>query len=222
MEFILPGDLQDTYRNVKSCEVPSERIMNYDINRISSEYAKKGREELYAIKAFFEKNGIAVLETTPTQIRFVPWKADSAVLKKEMYGILTWNPINQMIIIEYHCHFPYQGSTDQYSLILKWYLLKWNERYGNRFHKTAIKFIYPGQENSELILQASCKAARHTLDKRIKVLLLRLHDILDTEKATIAAILEGNCPQNLKYSISDEISGILTELNMFDKEENRK
>ena len=141
--------------------------MNYDINRISSEYAKKGREELYAIKAFFEKNGIAVLETTPTQIRFVPWKADSAVLKKEMYGILTWNPINQMIIIEYHCHFPYQGSTDQYSLILKWYLLKWNERYGNRFHKTAIKFIYPGQENSELILQASCKAARHTLDDLI-------------------------------------------------------
>ena len=191
--------------------------MNYYINQISSEYAKKGRDELNAIKAFFEKNGITVLETTPTLIRFVPWKTDNAVLKKEMYGILTWNPISQRIIIEYHCHVPYQGSINQYSLILKWYLLKCNERYGNRFHKTVIKFIYPGQKNSELILQASCKAARRTLDKRIKMLLLQLHDILDKESVTISAVLEGNCPKNLKWSISDEISQMLTELNIFDK-----
>lgn len=191
--------------------------MNYDINRISSKYAKKGRDELYAIKAFFEKNGISVLEATPTQIRFVPWKADNAVLTKEMYGILTWNPISQMIIIEYHCHVPYQGNINRYSMILKWYLLKWNESYGNRFHKTVIKFIYPGQKNTDLILQAGCKAARHTLDKRIKMLLLQLHDILDKESVTISAVLEGNCPKNLKWSISDEISQMLTELNIFDK-----
>lgn len=188
--------------------------MPYEINKISSEYSKKGRAELCLIQAVLIKNGMTVLETTPTYIRFAPWEIQDRIVGKCVSGSLKWNPVNRMASIEYHMDLPYPDNPDQYSLILKWYLSKWNERHENRFSHTEIRFIYPGQVSSDLVLKACRKMPSANMNSRIKKLLLQMHDIIEAESSLIADIVTGNCPEDLKQDLLAEISGMLSELWM--------
>ena len=196
--------------------------MKYELNTISAEFSKKGIDELNFIKSILVKYDLCLLESSPTCIRFKPWAMSDYIDEKEIFGIVRWNPVNQTMIIEYHLYLEYPKSFNPFSLILKWYLSKWNEAHLESFNNTEIKFIYSTKTSPEIILCACRKMAHRNMDKRIQMLLLQLHDIICSEYLTITSILIGECPYTLRQEILAEISGILSELGITDYKEIKK
>lgn len=185
----------------------------HPLHAFSAEYARKGRAEIARIQAFLIKNSITLLNVTPLSITFVPWKIDDEVATRNLTGILTWNSIDCRLKIEYHLDLAFITETGKYSSVLKWYFSKWNEENGLS-KGYDIKFLYSENTAPEIIIVVSGKISPAYIERKVKLFLLSLHDIMNSQYTIIHDITTGKCPDNLKWTLLKEIKGMLEELGI--------
>ena len=185
--------------------------MKYEINKLASAYSHGLPTVLSMIQSILQKNKIYVCNVTPISIRFIPWSTHNHQMDQCISGLLSWNSVTKTLFISYHVLLPFKGMHD-YLRILKWYLLKWNEEHIRYSRQLSIRFIYPGKNASEIILQASRKTTSASMEKTIRMILLQLNDIIEKEADTILDIIDGDYPNDLKQFILDEVEIVLSEL----------
>lgn len=214
LEVLFFENLYVTHR--KECPTLMKTDCNdrfQEIHTICSEYARKGWSELERIRLFMIKNNITVLDETPLSIAFIPWKAENENTVENNTGLITWNPINCMLAIEYHLDYSFISKADNYSLILKWYLSKWNEEH-YLSKGCSIKIYYSKENTKKVIIRVIGRVSPKYTDLKVKYFLLWLHDIMNSEYSNIKNIIEGKCPKSLKDTLKREIKSMLQELSM--------
>ena len=188
--------------------------MDSQIKKISHFYAGRGTQMGDDIQRALSKCGIVILDKTPLYIEFTPWITGNSRIDDNLKGRIFWNPVNDAVKVHYSLHLPFSAnSSAAFSRCLKWYLYKWNENRPEAFKKTGISFIYPGTDNTEILLQAKCKVSLQQIDKKIRSFLLQMNDIMESEGDTIISILSGAPPVEFKNEIFEEIFYILSEMN---------
>lgn len=192
--------------------------MDKRLKKITNQYFEKGVEMKRIIKNTLVKNNIEVLTESPTSIHFIPWPIRTADLSLKMSGDIYWNPINDLIIIQYHFRPSYDANIKTYSRCLRWYLLRWNEHRSKAMKSNGLRFIYPGEAKEGITLQASRRINIGNIEKKIRMLLLQLNDTMEEESDAITDILSGNLPTEFKQDILDEIIKTLSEMYVMHEE----
>ena len=187
--------------------------MGNKIDNLSKLYAKSGETISNDIQRTLVKYETEILEVTPTSICFLPWSACNSNSCELLRGTILWNPINLDMKIHYNIQLTLQNNNPSYSHCLKWYLTKWNEQRTKPMTQLSLKFIYPGNTNSEIILQARSKINRGSFDRQIRMLLILFNNIIKKESVMISSIITGNISLKLKQAIFDEITMLLTEID---------
>ena len=187
--------------------------MDYKIEKLSHFYANKGSQMGDDIQRILSKYEIAVLNKTPTFIEFIPWNISDARSNNNIKGCIFWNSVTDIINIQYFLQHPFAKDNEaDYSRCLKWYLYKWNESRSEGLKKLGISFLYPGTNTTEIVLQAKSKVSVSQREKRIRVSLLQMNDIMESEGDIILSILSGSPPVKFKNEIYREIFNILSEM----------
>lgn len=187
--------------------------MKYKIQDLASAYAKEQLQVSDRIQKILKKNNIEIYSESPTAIHFIPWPIQNALINENVHGTLSWNPLSRRVSISYHIHVHYEGDKYEYSRVLKWYLLMWNEKREYYSRHMDIRFLYLGDNNTEIVLQASRKTTSNNMDEVIQMILLQLHDILEQESSPIIDILARDPPDEMKKYFLEEIEIIIAELN---------
>ena len=166
------------------------------------------------LQSTLKKNNIKIRSITPVSILFTPWPTGNPQTDQNITGSLSWNPLNRTVTITYHIELPYKTLPGDYSRVLKWYLLKRNEEHSCCFRHLNTGFLYPGEDGSGITLKGSRKTSAAGIGETVEMILLQLHDILETEAGPITGILSGNPPDSLKQYLLNEIKITLSELNL--------
>ena len=187
--------------------------MDYQIKELSHFYADKGLQMRDGIQRVLAKCEIVILNETPTYIEFTPWTISDSRINDNLSGCIFWNPVTDNISIQYSLHLSFSATqTAEYSRCLKWYVYKWNESRSEALKKSGISFLYPGTDGTEILLQAKRKVSLKQREKRIRMCLIQMNDIMESEVDTILSILSGSPPVKLKNEIYREIFNILSEM----------
>lgn len=187
--------------------------MKYKIQDLARVYAKEQLVVSDRIQKILKKNNIEIYSAAPAVIHFIPWPIQNTLIDENIRGTLSWNPLSRRVSISYHIHVHYEGDKYEYSRVLKWYLLMWNEKREYYSRHMDIRFLYLGDNNTEIVLQASRKTTSNNMDEVIRMILLQLHDILEQESSPIIDILARNPPDEMKKYFLEEIEIIIAELN---------
>ena len=187
--------------------------MSKRIKDLSRLYAEKGEKISYNIQNTLAKYDIKITEITPTSISFHPWPTCDDNSCEVVRGTIIWNPINRYIDIIYYICLGISFNYPSYSRCLKWYLSKWNEKRTKPLARLSIKFIYPGDSSSEIILKSRSKIGSLHFEKHIKMLLILFNDIIQKESIVISSIIEGDISSEMKQDIINDINMILAEIN---------
>ena len=188
--------------------------MDNQIRTLSHFYADKGAQMGDSIQKALLKYEVEIINKTPLSIEFIPWAVGNSMLDKSIRGFILWNPFSDIIIIQNYLHLSHSAKENTtFSRCLKWYLYKWNESRSYAIKKLGATFLYPAADNSEVLLQVKCKASLHQINKRIRMSLLQMNDIIESEGETLISILSGTPPVEFKKEIFEEIFYILSEMN---------
>lgn len=190
-----------------------KEIMDYQVKKLSCFYANKGAQMGDAIQRVLSKCEIVMQNKTPLSIEFTPWTISNSRINNNISGCIFWNPVTDIIDIQYSVHYPF-GRTGEmaYSRCLKWYLYKWNESRSDALKKIGISFIYPGKDGTDIVLQSKSKVSFNQSEKRIRMSLMQMNDIMESEGDTIVSILSGLLPVKFKREIYGEIFTLLSEM----------
>lgn len=187
--------------------------MDYKIEKLSHFYANKGSQMRDDIQRILSKYEIVMLNKTPTSIEFTPWYISDDRINNNVRGCIFWNPVTDIINIQYFLHHQFvKANETDYSRCLRWYLYKWNESRSEALKKIGISFLYPGTDATEIVLQAKSKVSVNQREKRIRMSLLQMNDIMESEGDMIISILLGTPPVKFKNEIYREIFNILSEM----------
>lgn len=187
--------------------------MEYELNRIASLYAEKGKEMSDVIQSVLTRLELQILEKTPVEMSFIPWKTSNPVIDKNACGTISWNPIDDTVMFQYRFQVPYVNDPQTYSRILKWYVSKWNDENAALRRSIRLTFIYPGSTVTELIIQTNRVTSMNNLGKTVKETLILLYDTIAKECVTIYDILSGNPPYSIKKEVLEVITNLLKEMN---------
>lgn len=183
--------------------------MKYKIKELSKSYSDKGDAMGKAIQSLLKGYELPIIHFSPTSIQFIPWPVNNSQITKDLDGFVFWNPMTSLVEIQYVLH---QAVSVSYKRCLKWHFMKLNEQYLKEFRKTNVHFIYPVENSTDVILQAQCNISENNIEKKIRMLLLQLNDIIEEEGDTIISILAGNPPDKFKKEMLEEIAMILSEM----------
>lgn len=188
--------------------------MKYKLNDLASNFSKEQAEIAYQIQAILQKYNIEIKRVSPVSISFIPWPLQNySFANQYTIGDLSWNPLSKTIVIQYHFTWPFYKYENGYSRVLKWYLSKWNEEKACHDRRFDVRFVYPGNNASEVILYASRRASIDNLGRIIKRILIQTHEIIENEIVIISSIFDGTLSDSLKTELLNEVRIIMKELD---------